>query len=83
MIDYDEMLNKYRRKRCSSSNIKPFYPVVKSTGIDVMLRTPLIITGTVAAAFHNKPVLLFGSASLSFHTNISIIIVKRLQANSI
>lgn len=45
-----------------------FDPVVKGARIDVMLCTPLVITKTAAAAFHDELVLFICCASLCFHT---------------
>lgn len=39
---------------------EPFDPVVKSTRVDVMLQTPLVIRKTTLAAFHNQAVLFLG-----------------------
>lgn len=41
---------------------------VKGAGIDVMFRTPLVVTKTAAAALHDKLVLFVCCASLRFHT---------------
>ena len=45
-----------------------FNLVVKGAGIDVMFCTPLVVTKTAAAAFHDKLILFVCCASLRFHT---------------
>lgn len=54
----------YHNKLFSQS----FNPVVKGAGIDIMFRTPLVVTKTAAATLHDKLVLFVCCASLRFHT---------------
>ena len=46
---------------------KSLYPVVKGPWIDIMLKTPLLVRQTAAAALHDQPVLLFGWSSGTTH----------------
>ena len=57
-----------RRDIITSLFSQSFNPVVKGAGIDVMFCTPLVVTKTAAAAFHDKLVLFVCCASLRFHT---------------
>lgn len=45
-----------------------FNPVVKGVGIDVMFRTPLVVTQTAAVALNDKLVLFVCCTSLCFDT---------------
>jgi len=57
-----------RRDIITSLFSQSFNPVVKGAGIDVMFCTPLVVTKTAAAAFHDKLVLFVCCAFLRFHT---------------